>query len=375
MTIATPYELTPDEIRVRIQAEVRNPNVREVYSTTLKNGPRTFRFATVFEIVDGVGAHHHFCLRLDTYIRTKSVGWSQKPEKSVTIDSQDPSEIAILMNFLRPVIARDLPSTTGEYHVLDGQKFKNIKDLMGVVRGTDSKRRFKILRAIAGTLDAETVTASDWSRIFETGGSALLQSVAAAARMVEYRREFEKLSALIDDGETREGDLQRLLAANPWMFGSEYSELIPRRTWTRDDRLDYMLRRTVDQYLEIIEIKTPFRKSLFRYDSSHDSYAPSAELSTVIGQVVRYIEEVDRNRDSIIAQDGADPLKVRARVVIGLDGTQEEQQALRNLNGHLHRIELITFDQLRSIAARVLDVFVIAVAGQKGTPTSDNLPF
>ena len=41
------------------------------------------------------------------------------------------------------------------------------------------------------------------------------------------------------------------------MLGSEYSELLDRRTWTRDDNVDFMLRRTADNYLEVIEIKTP----------------------------------------------------------------------------------------------------------------------
>ena len=68
-----------------------------------------------------------------------------------------------------------------------------------------------------------------------------------------------------------------------------------------------MLRRTADDYLEIIEIKTPFRQPLFRYDQSHDSYAPSAPLADALGQVVRYIDEVERQRDSIVAKDGCDP--------------------------------------------------------------------
>ena len=74
------------------------------------------------------------------------------------------------------------------------------------------------------------------------------------------------------------------------MFGSEYSELFSRRTWTRDDNLDYMLRRTVDGYLEIVEIKTAFSDRLFIFDTSHDSYYPSVKLSTVLaGQCRDYL--------------------------------------------------------------------------------------
>lgn len=118
-----------------------------------------------------------------------------------------------------------------------------------------------------------------------------------------------------------------------------------------------MLRKTVDGYLEIVEIKTAFKESLFLYDSSHDSYYPSAKLSPVIGQVIRYIEEVERNRDAIIAKDGTDTLKIRARIIVGRDGNKQCQAALRNLNAHLHRIEILTFDQLLKIAERVLAMF------------------
>jgi hypothetical protein len=113
----------------------------------------------------------------------------------------------------------------------------------------------------------------------------------------------------------------------------------------------------VDNYLEIIEIKTPFSDKLFIYDDSHECYYPSAKLSPVLGQVIRYVEEVDRDRESIISKDTEDPLKVRARIIIGRDGPAEHTHALRNLNGHLHRIEVLTFDQLVRIASRVLDVF------------------
>jgi hypothetical protein len=44
-------------------------------------------------------------------------------------------------------------------------------------------------------------------------------------------------------------------------------------------------------------------------------------------------------------------------VIIGRDGEVDQQKAHRNFNGHLHRIEVLTFDQLLRIADRVLSVF------------------
>src|SRR5262249_41553993 len=152
----------------------------------------------------------------------------------------------------------------------------------------------------------------EWVQAFDAGAEGVRRIIAVSARLAEYRRVRDELAKLIEL-DTPEAALQRILHNNPWLFGSEYSRLVSRRTWTRDDRLDFMLRRTIDDYLEIIEIKTPLKQPLFRYDESHDSYASGAPLSNALGQVVRYIEEVERSRDSIIAKDGCDPLKIRAR--------------------------------------------------------------
>lgn len=98
-------------------------------------------------------------------------------------------------------------------------------------------------------------------------------------------------------------------------------------TGDQDALMCYMLRRTVDDYLEIIEIKTAFSDPLFVLDRDRGVYYPSAELSPVIGQVMRYIEEVDRQRDSILLKDEADTLKIRARVIVGKDHSSAEQAA------------------------------------------------
>ena len=107
--------------------------------------------------------------------------------------------------------------------------------------------------------------------------------------------------------------------------------------------------------MEIVEIKTPLvGKDLFNYDKSHDAYYPSGEISRVIGQVMKYLERLDSERNSIIAYDNEDPFKVRAKIVIGRDGDRKQIEALRRYNSHLHNIEIITFDQLVRVAERVV---------------------
>jgi hypothetical protein len=175
--------------------------------------------------------------------------------------------------------------------------------------------------------------------------------------MVRYKKTLESLERLVQ-GNATEPQFQRLLQGNPWLFGSEYSVLLDRRRWVRDDEQDFVLRRTIDGYLEIIEIKTPLGGTpLFVVDASRHSLHPRKELSQALGQAVRYVERVESRRLQIRADDEEDPLKVRARIIIGRDGDKGQQEALRNLNGHLHRIEIITFDQLLRIGQRIIRMF------------------
>ncbi len=141
------------------------------------------------------------------------------------------------------------------------------------------------------------------------------------------------------------------------MFGSEYSEnLSGHRSLTRDTQQDFVLRRTTDGYIEVVEIKTSLpSNSLFRFDKSRKVYYPGPDLSAAVGQVEKYIEELEADRLAILVRDKLDTLKVRAKVIIGRDEGEEQKTALRRMNGHLHRIEVLTFDQLIAMAQRVID--------------------
>lgn len=185
-----------------------------------------------------------------------------------------------------------------------------------------------------------------------------MEKAAAAMSLALYRQVLARLEAMIEDPATKEGQFQTLLEEQPWIFGSEYSCILDRRRWTRDEITDFVPRRTIDGRVELIEIKTPLHgKTLFNWDPSHKVWAPGIELSRVVAQAENYLEKLDRNRDGILANDHEDVTKMRARIIIGRDRDNAQQDALRRHNGHLHRIEILTFDALLAIARRVLLYF------------------
>ena len=63
-------------------------------------------------------------------------------------------------------------------------------------------------------------------------------------------------------------------------------------------------------------------------------------------------------------------------MIIGRDGNLRRQEALRNLNSHLHRIEVLTFDQLPRIAGRGIGVLGDEEHHDQGDDDGDDaIPF
>ncbi len=370
---------TVEDVLVKINQSIRNPNVGQVVQAVLKDGRRILRTATVFEIINPkTKEFHHYSLRIDSIDRLKD-GWFSKPKKSVCLEGEDPDEVESLYSFLTMHVEGRLKNKTGEQHIISSDQYAKLEQLIEVLPNMTDSDKIELVKQIFPLIDGAALNAQDFVAALGNSDAVTVSNLAIAARVVEYKKAYEYFEKLVNDDSTSENDLQKHLEVNPWMFGSEYSKLEDRRNWTRDSNLDFMLRRTVDGYLEIVEIKKPIKTSLLRLDNSHSSWYPSAELSKVLGQVMLYIEELDRDRDKIKNMDKCDTLKIRARIIIGHDGDEGHQGALHNLNAHLNRIEIITYDQLLRIGKRVLSVFEprpsIDSEESKQSADDDDLPF
>lgn len=74
----------------------------------------------------------------------------------------------------------------------------------------------------------------------------------------------------------------------------------------------------------------------------------------MMGCQVKYIELIDAERYAIEKKVKELVNGVRAKIIIGRDGDEGQQNALRTMNSHFHRIEILTYDQLVRIAKQVL---------------------
>ena len=188
MAKTLPYEVSPQELRLRIEAKVRNPNVGRVISAPLKNGPQSFRFATLFQIIDpATSQHHHWCLRIDSFSRTKKIGWQFKPDKSITLDDDGSSELSDLSGLVQAALGGQLNQETGHYELVPAAHLQSIRTLLRFARRADASQRMRVVQALLENLDVASIEPEEWLRVFETGSSSVRQIVSASSRLVEYR--------------------------------------------------------------------------------------------------------------------------------------------------------------------------------------------
>jgi hypothetical protein len=352
-----PPDTSLDDVKVRIRQAYTNANEGMVGQVVLKEGPQVFKVATLLQILDPTtGQSHHYSLKIDSIDRRKA-GWFHKPQKSVRLEGGDQDEIERLCRFLQAHLEGKLTASPGELHLLRAEDYRKLEAIVEHLPQWPSPHLVELLKRIIPRIQGSGAYLGEFVEALENSDSETVRHLAVASRVVEHRRAYDRLVQLVIAAGTAEQTFQELLSQNAWMFGSEYSELLDRRKWTRDDNVDFMLRRTSDNYLEIVEIKTAFHEALLNFDKSHESYYPSSKLSIARGQVMRYVAELERSRDTILSKDKLDTLKIRARLIVGRDGDLLHQEGLRRLNAHLHGIEVVTFDQLIRMAARVLDVF------------------
>lgn len=340
-----------------------HPELPQVNSILLSEGPRVRRELVHYPVHSRNTGE--FKTNQITFRSRKKLGgnWQNEPTKSFTLDGDD--QIRTAVRFISAACGGSIPDLAGDFVMvpaargLDAEAIQAAIDELGASGQTDVLA--DLLRRVARERGAAVEL---FKRV--TADPDAFAAAAATMNLARYRQELKRMEALIDV-DAKEQDFQTLLSQNSWMFGSEYSEhLADQRRLTRDTQQDFLLRRTTDGYVEVIEIKTPLTGvGLFRFDKSRKAHFAGQDLSAAVGQVSRYIEELEADRLAIKARDGIDTLKIRAKIIIGRDGDKEQQVALRRFNGHLHRIEVITFDQLVAVARRVTEHLRSVVSHQR----------
>lgn len=167
-----------------------------------------------------------------------------------------------------------------------------------------------------------------------------------------------ELEKIIQGEFKNEVDIQKFLKKNLWLFGSEYYTFIKEEQINSQNILDG-IPKNLDDFIDIIEVKLPTAE-LFRFDTSHNNYYSSSELTKAIAQTQNYIFELEKMTINDNYQSDNDCIIAKPRGIILIGSKNElndgEKQYLRILNSSYHNIHILTYQQLLSRAKNMLSL-------------------
>lgn len=356
---------TPEPLYVA-QRELANKfdDLDKVASVVLREGPRAKKLARFITIKNRHTQEvHHHTLTIETGVKRQGT-WELDDKRTVTLSDEDGDEIGRLVDFVHGMRTADNQGVRDDYVVLPhGPTLEGREAVIQAFRLLGTGDRTEILAELVTLMKTDRAGLRRIAKLAKSEQEGL-EVFTAALNWGMFSRALETLETLIQQ-DAKEHDFQKLLEKHPWIFGSEYSELLDQRVWVRDQAQDFMLRRTADDYLEVIAIKTALAgQPLLRNDPSHGSYYPGSELSKALGQVMHDLDELDAHRSDVLQRDKEKAFKTRAKLIIGSDGNEAHQEALRRLNAHLGRVEVITYDQLVRVGQRVISTLVDTLKSQ-----------
>ncbi|HET9895199.1 MAG TPA: Shedu anti-phage system protein SduA domain-containing protein [Streptosporangiaceae bacterium] len=182
-------------------------------------------------------------------------------------------------------------------------------------------------------------------------------------RAVELQRRSAGLAALrqvIEDPHATEHQLQLAISGNHWIFGGRYvrddkayRRLVP------GDEYDIPLVRA-DGALQVVELKLAMGLKGPMVKIHRGTWVPASAVNDAVSQAVAYLVGLDENRSRISQEFGIETRRASAIVLIGHPAIQPDvpeqaiHEAIRTLNTHLGRVEVLTYKELIDNAERSL---------------------
>jgi hypothetical protein len=345
-----------------------HPNIQIIQRVVLKCGPQTYKTASILQIKDPeTGELRHKELQVNSFPFRVGSGCDFSVKHRLARWSCEDGEIEQLRIFLENY---DKATTPGEHLVIKGRPIPGFEEVLEAIRGKDIDSA-----QLVGLVSALADRVTDLRRLPELGEGDNVRMAAAALRVAHRSHALRRLRMLIEQ-DALEHDFQELLEQNWWMLGGQFIAMIPRREWTVEDSLDILLE-GADRYFEIVELK---RSNAQLFIQDHGNWIVSAEVNKAVNQAAHYISEIEADRGNLIRKYNIDLYKLKARALIGrIDDDEEDvaakREALRMFNSHLHRIEIITYDELERIADNVVHANMGESGWEGSDDGSEDIPF
>ncbi|BAM48058.1 Shedu anti-phage system protein SduA domain-containing protein [Amphibacillus xylanus] len=322
--------------------EARSGNVSYTKPVVIHQSSRTKVTVVPFYIDRSSGKE------LSVKILTQTKGkppmdWLLVDEKSTSLNAE---ATLSLYSSLKKFLALSEQEENGEYIIL---KPANEEHSFGN-HGPE-----EIAQAILGVLNRPEIAKH---LVDKELSNELITAFRSSIRLQELRSAVAQLRQYLESGIKDEQKYQQWCEEHPWAFGNSFVVNDDVRAISASDKVDLMLPTVITGYRDLVELKRPDMEVL-NYDSSHNNYYFTSEVSKVIGQCHRYLDVFQeeaarglRDHPEIVAYHP------KATIVIGRsnDWTKEKHRALHGLNSRLNSITIITYDQLLAQGERMIDI-------------------
>lgn len=246
----------------------------------------------------------------------------------------------------------------------EGEEFEHaprVSIRLGPVSGKSTDAQFAdgsnysagaLIRGLMKVLDEEPDIAESIGELDEA------QLVVGVVQRARRQMDLNDLRVAVENRNTKEADLQKIIQRMTWVFGGEFVRT-GRRNLTAKDQLDLTLLRP-DGTLHGVELKKANDPILTGYRSH---YIPSTQVHQAACQADNYLRELDEKRPQILADWEIDCRRASMTVVIGHKNflppgvtAKEAHEVIRTYNADRARVAVTTYDQLVDNAQRILDM-------------------
>jgi len=169
-------------------------------------------------------------------------------------------------------------------------------------------------------------------------------------KVPEFKKISEGFKKLVS-AEKTEPHYQKFLKENFWMFGLEYISCKSQKMAGAKNKPDFSLER-YDKFRDIVEIKRPQDKVFVK---SGSRYHQGPKLKEALAEVMDYVDYFLKHVNDEIVEFGETYYKPKAIIVVGR--TNGLKDRVNQLNSFLHRIEIVTYDDLIERAEKIIEFY------------------
>lgn len=185
-----------------------------------------------------------------------------------------------------------------------------------------------------------------------------LEELQKSSNVALFQNRIQELEKRLKSGKYQEtrgkNSWQSWIYKNNWLFGIQYQQPIEKQKINLSGSMPDYLFPTIDGFLDILKIKLPSNKVIIEDDSHPGSYRWCGETNKAIGQVVNYLNDIDRLQLELTRKIKTEyewdifVIKPRAFIFVGTkdEWNHAKKEALRKLNYSLHGIEVLTYTDL-----------------------------